>query len=45
MAHVFAIEVDEVVALADLPIKLRRHALSPQHIDHLVLHLMGHFSV
>ena len=44
LADIFSIQVDEVVAVADVPKKLRRNALPPEHIDHFVPVFVGQFS-
>ena len=37
LADIFTVQIDEVAAVADVPIKLRRDTLSPEHVDHFVL--------
>ena len=43
LADIFSIQVDEVVVVADVPIKLRRNALPSEHIDHFVLVFVSQF--
>ena len=41
----FIIQVQEFFFLANMPVALRRRALFPEHVDHLMLVLIGQFSV
>ena len=37
MADIFTVQIDEITAVADVPIKLRKNTISPEHVDHFVL--------
>ena len=45
LQDIFTVQVQEIFFLVNIPIEFWRHSLFPEQVDHLMLVLIGQFSV